>query len=133
VAHTPVFLVRQDNSVTTFLTNPHGTPGLHILWWCPKEQLFIEPAHAGAFDVQGRIIGGPASRGLDRLRTRVKGDAILIDTRSVIRGPTARYDDRGREPGNYDAPGVYSGMGPWNSGPQSFCYQPVIGGRLPEK
>src|SRR5438270_13600721 len=69
---TPVFFVREGDSVTTFLTDPHGTPGLHILWWCPTERIFIEPAHAGAFDVQGRIVGGPALRGLDQLKSEVK-------------------------------------------------------------
>ena len=32
IGSTSVFLVRDGRSVTTFLTDPHGTPGLKILW-----------------------------------------------------------------------------------------------------
>jgi hypothetical protein len=123
---TPVFLVRQGESVTTFLTDPHGTPGLHILWWCPNEQVFIEPAHAEAFDMHGRIVGGPPSRGLDRLKTTVKDRTVVIRADIVMRGGTARYDPLGRNDGSYEYIGVYA---TWNSGPGSFCNQPIIGGR----
>lgn len=114
-----VFLVRQDGSVTTYLTDPHGTPGLHILWWCPTEQLFVEPAHGAAFDVQGRIMGGPAQRGLDRLDTSVKRGTVTVDLRRVLQGSTA-HSDRDTPPFGVEA---------WNTGPQSFCFQPVEGGR----
>ena len=124
---TAVFLVRQGDAVTTFLTDPHGTPGLHILWWCPNEQVFIEPAHAEAFDILGRIVGGPPSRGLDRLTTTVKERTVVVRTDSVIRGGTARYDPLGRDGGRFDYPGIYAT--PWNSGPGSFCNEPTVGGR----
>jgi hypothetical protein len=127
---TPVFMVRQGRSVGTYLTDAHGTPGLHVLWWCPKEKVFIEPAHAEAFDVDGRIVGGPAMRGLDRLRTMVDRGTVTVALREVVRGSTARYDRDPRaraEPGSYDLPGIYAT--PWNSGPQSFCYQALVGGQ----
>jgi hypothetical protein len=123
---TPVFLVRQGESVTTFLTDPHGTRRLRILWWCPTERIFIEPAHAEAFDIEGRIVDGPALRGLDRLKTTMRDRMVVIRKDIVIRGGTARYDPLGRNDGNYDYPGIYK---PWNAGPGSFCNQPIIGGR----
>jgi hypothetical protein len=128
LAGTPVFFVREGDSVTTFLTDPHETPGLHILWWCPTEGIFIEPIHAGAFDIQGRIVGGPARRGLDQLKTEVTRRRAVVHTNTVRKGGTARYDPlAGNSGGSYDYPGIYAT--PWNSGPQSFCNQPIIGGR----
>jgi hypothetical protein len=123
VASTPVFMIRHGQSVTTFLTDPHGTPGLRVLWFCPTEQLFIEPAHAEAFELRGRIIGGPAQRGLDALKTTVRDGSVRVSLRDRIPGSTARYD---RTP----PPGT-TGVGPWDSGPQSFCYRPVVAGNLP--
>jgi hypothetical protein len=127
---TPVFLVRHGDTVTTFLTDPHGTPGLHVLYWCPKEEAFVEPAHAEAFDIAGRIIGGPPQRGLDRLKTVVNGGNVRVALDRVIQGSTARYDRDSRartQPGSYELPGI--GATPWNSGPDSFCNGAVIGGR----
>jgi hypothetical protein len=119
VASTPTFMVRRGHSVTTFLTDPHGTPGLHVLWFCPNEQLFIEPAHAEAFDLQGTTIGGPAQRGLDQFKTTTKDGSVVVSLHDRIRGSTARYD---RTP----APGAT--LGPWDSGPRSFCDRPVLSG-----
>jgi hypothetical protein len=96
--------------------------------------VFIEPAHAEAFDLQGRIIGGPAQRGLDALTTTVEDGSVRVFVRRRISGSTARYDRDARartQPGTYDLPGIYSGTGPWNSGPQSFCNTPVVAGALP--
>jgi hypothetical protein len=123
VGSTQVFMVRRGRSVTTYLTNPHGTPGLRVLWFCPTEQLFIEPAHAEAFDVHGRIIGGPAQRGLDALKTTVEDGTVSVSLRDRVRGSTARYD---RTP----VPNA-TGAAPWDTGPQSFCYRPSVAGNRP--
>jgi nitrite reductase/ring-hydroxylating ferredoxin subunit len=123
VGSTQVFMVRHGRSVTTYLTNPHGTPGLRVLWFCPTEQLFIEPAHAEAFDVHGRIIGGPAQRGLDALKTTVKDGTVSVSLRDRVPGSTARYD-RTLQPNT-------AGAGPWDTGPQSFCYRPLVAGNRP--
>jgi hypothetical protein len=116
----PVFLNRQGDRVTTFRTDPHGTPGLHVLWWCPKEQLFVEPVHAETFDANGKILDGPAQRGLDRLKTTVKGGTVTVDLHQVTPGSTARPET---------SPPVDAGTsGAWNTSPQSFCFQAVKSG-----
>ena len=74
------------------------------------------------FDPYGTILGGPAQRGLDRLATTISKGTVTINPRRVIRGRTVHV-------GGLDQayPGIPVG-GPMNSGPQSFCNQPVVGG-----
>ena len=120
IAEQNVFLNREGHQVAALLTDPHGTPGLHVLWWCPQEHLFVEPAHGAAFDANGKIIGGPAERGLDQLKTTVEGSTVTVHLHQVIPGSTTRHD---RTP----SPGSQS-VGPWNTTPASFCFQPTEGG-----
>ena len=116
----PVFLNRQDGHVTTFRTAPHGTPGLHVLWWCPKEQVFVEPVHSETFDAHGNILNGPAERGLDRLKTTVKAGIVTVDLHKVTPGSTARAETH---------PPVDAGIsGAYDTSPQSFCFQAVKSG-----
>ena len=55
----PVFLNREGNRVTTFLTDVHHLPGETTLWWCPNEKVFVSPAHAETFNARGTMLGGP--------------------------------------------------------------------------
>ena len=113
-----VFVNRHRNEVTVFLPDPHGTPELTVLWWCPTERLFVEAAHAAAFDENGTIISGPAMRGLDTLKATVRDGMVHVDTRHVIKGSTVR-----------DGPATGIGnRGSWNSGPGSFCFMPIVAG-----
>lgn len=115
-----VFLERDRNHVSTLLTSPHGTPGLDALWWCPTERVFMDPIRAGAFDQSGAIIGGPASRGLDRFATTVNDGTVTVDLRHVVKGSSVRHDVT-------PAPGLTTAA--WDTGPDSFCSMPVKGGQ----
>lgn len=46
--------------------------------WQAKEKLFACPCHGSAFNVQGEVIAGPASRPLDRYSTRIEGDRLWL-------------------------------------------------------
>jgi menaquinol-cytochrome c reductase iron-sulfur subunit len=48
-------------------------------WEEPRNQ-FVCPCHESLFTVDGKVVGGPASRPLDRYVTRVENDKLLIGT-----------------------------------------------------
>jgi menaquinol-cytochrome c reductase iron-sulfur subunit len=44
--------------------------------WVEKEKKFICPCHLGAFSPEGKLLGGPPPRDMDRLETKVE-DGVL--------------------------------------------------------
>jgi nitrite reductase/ring-hydroxylating ferredoxin subunit len=112
---TPVFIVRMEATVTVFLTNPQHLPGEDGLWWCPGESLFASPTHGELFDIEGRVVGGPARRDLTRLETTIE-DGML-----TVHGNRPIYGERPTSSQPQEAP-----LGEeWDSGPGSFCRNSV--------
>jgi nitrite reductase/ring-hydroxylating ferredoxin subunit len=86
VGRVDVFLVRDGRQVIAFVNSSQHMPGEKI-WWCRKEEVFAAPTHGETFDAQGRRIGGPASRDLDRLAVSVGPDGKMsIDPSKVVAG-----------------------------------------------
>jgi plastocyanin/nitrite reductase/ring-hydroxylating ferredoxin subunit len=104
----PVFLVREQDRVRTFLTDVQHLPGERALWWCPEESLFRSPAHGETFNADGHVIGGPVRYGLDRFPTRVGGEIVRVDATRVIPDETPRQPPPVFPPGDV-----------------SFCENPV--------
>ncbi|MGZ5342616.1 MAG: QcrA and Rieske domain-containing protein [Solirubrobacterales bacterium] len=60
---------------------------------------FICPCHGGVYDFQGKVIGGPPVRPLDRFQTRVAGGQVEIGPRYSV---TSQLDPvRVRDPGEF--------------------------------
>ncbi|MFN2613121.1 MAG: ubiquinol-cytochrome c reductase iron-sulfur subunit [Solirubrobacterales bacterium] len=60
---------------------------------------FICPCHGGVYDFQGKVIGGPPPRPLDRFQTRVTGGQVEIGPRYSV---TSQLDPvRQRDPGEF--------------------------------
>jgi Rieske Fe-S protein len=60
---------------------------------------FICPCHGGVYDFQGKVIGGPPVRPLDRFQTRVTNGQVEIGPRYSV---TSHLDPvRVRDPGEY--------------------------------
>jgi menaquinol-cytochrome c reductase iron-sulfur subunit len=66
---------------------------------------FICPCHGGVYDFEGKVIGGPPVRPLDRFQTRVRGGQVEIGPRYSV---TSQLD-----PVRYRDPGEFTG-GIWN-------------------
>jgi hypothetical protein len=66
---------------------------------------FVCPCHGGVYDFQGKVIGGPPVRPLDRFQTRVVKDQVQIGPRYSV---TSQLD-----PVRYRDPGEFTG-GIWN-------------------
>ena len=113
-----LFINREGKRATVFLDDARHMSG-EQLWWCPHERIFVSPYHGEQFDPAGRKIGGPARGGLNEYRVRNDRGRLIIDTDDVVvRGLTPR----GRPPATLS--GARFDL-PYNSGPGSFCRQPV--------
>jgi menaquinol-cytochrome c reductase iron-sulfur subunit len=60
---------------------------------------FICPCHGGVYDFEGKRIGGPPVRPLDRFQTRVNGDQLEVGARYSV---TSQLEPvRARDPGEF--------------------------------
>ena len=51
------------------------------------ETRFVDPCHGSEYDGNGRYLGGPSPRSMDRMPIEIIGDAIVIDAVGVIQLP----------------------------------------------
>ena len=62
-------------------------------------QRFVCPCHGGVYDFEGKVVGGPPVRPLDRFQTRVRGDQLEVGSRYSV---TSDLDPvRARDPGEF--------------------------------
>jgi Rieske Fe-S protein len=60
---------------------------------------FICPCHGGVYDFQGKVLGGPPVRPLDRFQTRVRGGKVEVGPRYSV---TSQLEPvRARDPGEF--------------------------------
>jgi menaquinol-cytochrome c reductase iron-sulfur subunit len=60
---------------------------------------FICPCHGGVYDFQGKVIGGPPVRPLDRFQTRMVGGQVQVGPRYSV---TSQLEPvRARDPGEF--------------------------------
>lgn len=60
---------------------------------------FICPCHGGVYNFEGKVIGGPPVRPLDRFQTRVRGDKVELGPRYSV---TSQLEPvRARDPGEF--------------------------------
>jgi Rieske Fe-S protein len=62
-------------------------------------QKFVCPCHGGIYDVQGKVIGGPPVRPLDRFYTRVIAGRVQVGDRFSLDSHLRRY--KPRDPSNH--------------------------------
>ena len=48
--------------------------------WVEKENKFVCPCHASAFDITGNVINAPAPRALDMYAVNIENDIVKVDT-----------------------------------------------------
>ena len=60
---------------------------------------FICPCHGGVYDFEGKVIGGPPVRPLDRFQTRVRGDQLEVGPRYSVTNSLEPV--RARDPGEF--------------------------------
>ena len=65
--------------------------------WCQTSQWFECPCHGSKYNRVGEKKGGPAPRGLDQFPIEVSGDAVTIDTGTVVQGLAIGIETTGQE------------------------------------
>ena len=73
---TPVFAVRDGAAVVVL--RPFAPDDRVPVAWCPAQGFFEDPASGSKFDREGRYLAGPATRGLDRISSKVVGGVLQI-------------------------------------------------------
>lgn len=75
--HKAVWAVKQaDGEITVFSPMcTHLGCGYH---WDPSERKFKCPCHGSVYDVDGRVLGGPAPRRLDVLPSKLEDGRLLV-------------------------------------------------------
>ena len=64
------------NQVTAFV--PQCTHLGCAYHWDQAQNEFVCPCHNSLFSIDGKVLGGPAPRPLDRYQTRVQGNKLLL-------------------------------------------------------
>jgi len=65
--------------------------------WCGSSQWFECPCHGSQYNRVGEKRAGPAPRGMDRFAVEVKGDSVVVDTKTVLQGPPLGTDTTGQQ------------------------------------
>jgi menaquinol-cytochrome c reductase iron-sulfur subunit len=67
---------RQDNTVTAYSPScPHMGCGYR---WSVADKRFKCPCHGSVFDINGKVLGGPAPRSLDTLEVKLEKGEVLV-------------------------------------------------------
>jgi cytochrome b6-f complex iron-sulfur subunit len=61
--------------------------GCTVPWQAPVQR-FQCPCHGSNYNILGEYILGPAPRGLDRFPTRVENGRVIVDTGTIVIGPS---------------------------------------------
>lgn len=72
-----IWIVRKaDSTLTAYASScPHLGCGYR---WVEAEQRFACPCHGSLFDINGKVLAGPAPRPLDTLPVRVENGRLLV-------------------------------------------------------
>jgi len=60
--------------------------------WVEKENKFVCPCHASAFDIAGNVINAPAPRALDIYPVDIENDIVKVDTSKPIKRSEFRVE-----------------------------------------
>jgi len=51
--------------------------------WDAENKLFICPCHSSVFDIEGKVVSGPAPRSMDTLDIKIENDSIYVKYRKL--------------------------------------------------
>lgn len=67
--------------------------------WVVAAERFVCPCHGGVYDFQGKVVGGPPVRPLDRFVTRVRNGQVQLGPRYSVNSHLKRFAPR--DPGEH--------------------------------
>jgi menaquinol-cytochrome c reductase iron-sulfur subunit len=71
------YVLTSDGRTFIALSNICTHLGCRIRWIAEKDQFFC-PCHNGQFDKEGKVLGGPPPRPLDRFEIKVENDELYV-------------------------------------------------------
>jgi menaquinol-cytochrome c reductase iron-sulfur subunit len=72
-----VYVLTTDGRTYIAMSNICTHLGCHVRW-IDDQQKFFCPCHNGQFDINGKVIGGPPPRPLDRYDVKVENDILYV-------------------------------------------------------
>jgi len=91
IAEKPVYVTKDSKGELAVLSAVCTHLGCAIPW-VEKEKKFICPCHLGTFATDGRLLGGPPPRDMDRLETKIE-DGVLKTQYQFFRQLTRSKED----------------------------------------
>lgn len=88
---TPAFVYRNGTSIVVL--RPFAPDSPIPVAWCPAQRFFEDPETGSKWRADGAYLAGPATRGLDRLRSKVVQGVLQVAPGAVVEGP-ARAAER---------------------------------------
>ena len=82
---TPSFVYRRGSTAVVF--RPFAPDSPVPVGWCPEQGFFEDPETGSKFAPDGTYLAGPATRGLDRLRTIIVDGVLQVAPGNVLTGP----------------------------------------------
>jgi len=73
----PGILVREENGELEAYSLVCTHLGCTVIWK-PEKREFHCPCHDGLFDAHGKVMSGPPSSSLERLRVHVTGEKVIV-------------------------------------------------------
>ena len=73
-----VWVIKHSSSELTVFSPICPHLGCHYNWH-PDEKEFICPCHGSVYSVTGKVLGGPAPRGLDTLSWKLEKDQLWVE------------------------------------------------------
>jgi hypothetical protein len=81
----PAFVYRAGTRITVL--RPFAPDSPIPVGWCAAQGFFEDPENGSKFGPDGRYLAGPASRGLDRLRSTIVQGVLQVAPGEVTPGP----------------------------------------------
>jgi hypothetical protein len=87
----PAFVYRHGSAIVVL--RPFAPDSPTPVAWCPAQRFFEDPETGSKWGADGSYLAGPATRDLDRLRSKVVGDVLQVAPGAVAEG-SARQAER---------------------------------------
>jgi hypothetical protein len=87
---TPAFVYRRG--ATVIVLRPFAPDSPIPVGWCPEQGFFEDPETGSKFGPEGAYLAGPATRGLDRLRSTVVNGVLQVAPGDVTAGAARGHE-----------------------------------------
>jgi nitrite reductase/ring-hydroxylating ferredoxin subunit len=91
-----VVIAREGRVLAFSDRSPHEVGGVESFTYCPSSGQFEGP-HGEKWDWQGRYVGGPAPRGLDRIGVKVENGEVFVDPDDLTQGASRASEALGAD------------------------------------